>query len=443
MIPNTAEVFEKARAALAKGDVPQAFLALRPALEYPIANMLLDAEGWAVALSLFAEIAGHLVGEELAAKARAAKDPSDVSAQYELGYDLIDKGLPVVAATFLERANKLAPNQAGIVAELATALERGDRNEDACDVLRESPELLAAHFMLRYLLAFNAVCSGDLDEARRTLPTLAPGSTEQERYMVRTVRGMLARADVALAAPRARRLDKEDLRGWHFVITGGLLLHVSPHGFEHMHGRYAFVHDNPALCLEGIRKWIALATALAVAPPKILAAPGRDSAILARALASACDVPLAPWSENERGLVVAYDLSGLAPDVAQALAQHRPGQSLWAHASSWTEPFPFAPDVTTFLYQMNTAPWGGGMGIDPETRQVKNHPPDDAPEDVIAARVVAAELEASALDDTSDLVALATGARALPEELAPGLLRANGVRRKQFMHSPVKSNRFN
>ena len=53
---------------------------------------------------------------------------------------------------------------------------------------------------------------------------------------------MLARADIARAVTP---LDHQDLRGWHYVLTGGILAGLSPYGFDAgMTGRWAYVNDS-------------------------------------------------------------------------------------------------------------------------------------------------------------------------------------------------------
>src|SRR5258708_13714115 len=92
--------------------------------------------------------------------------------------------------------------------------------------------------------------------------------------------------------------DRRDLRGWHFVLTGGLLLHLSPHGFdEGMNGRYAFVQDSGALCLEGIQRLRAVLDTLKCTVPRVFELPERSSAILAHAVAQLLHCPLVPWPE--------------------------------------------------------------------------------------------------------------------------------------------------
>jgi hypothetical protein len=230
------------------------------------------------------------------------------------------------------------------------------------------------------------------------------------------------------------------------VITSGLLLHVSPHGFdEGMNGRYAFVQDTPELCLEGIERVRAVLDALEIAPPRIFALPERSSSILARATARILNCPLETWpvdGSDKPGLIVVYDIALLDEDILPTLARHRPGQILWNHASCWTEEQPISGDLTTFLYQVNYEPWGERMVVDPEQQQMVTEPPDERDEAVIAAEIVAATLEPGTLDDLPALIELARAAAATTGEAAPGLLCSGGRRKKQWSGSPVPSSRF-
>jgi hypothetical protein len=142
-----------------------------------------------------------------------------------------------------------------------------------------------------------------------------------------------------------------------------LLLHLSPHGLDQMNGRYAFVQDGDAVCLEGIRRAGSDAR-WGVKPPRVFLLPDRDSAILGHATARVLGVPAEPWPSEgiaSPGLIVAYDLDDVDPELCAKVSPHAPGQVLWCHAASWTTEPPFAADLTTYLYQINTSPWGPQM----------------------------------------------------------------------------------
>src|SRR5579883_272911 len=439
-----------AATALAAGDARAAFQQLREVLRYP-GQLGADRRRWTEALALFERISAALAGAAFAAKVvQVVADPDDVSALYALGDALVEQRLPAIAATILARANTLAPGRESIVTELMTALEMDLLNAEACRFLRAAPDLLARSFHCRYLLAFNAIMTGDLAEPRRLLPGLRMYHGEPYQGMTTALEGMLARAD---ALDGVAALDGRDLRGWHFVLNGSILLHLSPFGFdEGMHGRYAYIQDSDELCLEGIRRLAVALDALGLSPPRVFALPDRESAILAEAVAHLLELPVEPWVTGRDGvggtvapgLVVAYDLDRLPPEVLRSLTLQRPGQVLFSHATCWLSEPMFAADLTTYLYQVSRTPWETRLAVDPETRQVKESAPREGEVAELATRLVGTTLPAEALPkvDLAALRALAARAGTMTGDATAGALRSEGDRRRLRLGSPVPSNRF-
>ncbi len=428
--------------ALERGDLHEAFRHYRFVLARTDPACTVDQ--WRDAFALFARISTGIAGAEFASYInQTIDDPDDVQALYDLGYQLIEQSVFDIAAVPLARANRLHPGQEGIVCELVVALESDMRCHEAARVLNESPALLERSFTCRYLLAYNALMTGDRAEPRRLLPSLqGPGDANQV-FMARRIEGMLTRAD---AVEGVTTLDDHDLRGWHFVITGGLLLYLSPYGLdEPMHGRYAFVQDNVAVCLEGLRRLAAVLEAWNIRPPRVWRVDEPDSAALAYAAAEILGCPLVAWpaaGSNEAGLVPVYDVANLPEPIVVALREHRPGQVLWTQAACWTTEPPFAADLVTFLHQINVSPWGERRRVDPETKQMVKDPPSTAPPAERAKQVLEAPLEPDALTDLPALLELARSAARVTGEHGPGALRVDGLRRRQGTNSPVPSNRF-
>jgi len=210
------------------------------------------------------------------------------------------------------------------------------------------------------------------------------------------------------------------LRGWQYVLTGTLLAHQSPYGFdEPMHGRYAWLQDSVARIKTGLERVAPLARAIAA--PCVYALPGRASEIVAGALATLLDVPLAPWPAIgiPDGVIVAYDLAEIPGDALSRLSQRKEGQLFYAHASPWTRDCPVAPDVTTLLYESIVEPW---------------EPDGGAPEALAADIIGSPGLDAE--DLTCDeperwQLLVATAWPALP-----------GQRARFWAGGPVSSNRF-
>ncbi|MCP3100804.1 hypothetical protein LZ198_18190 [Myxococcus sp. K15C18031901] len=452
-----ADLRDQTLAALDSQETNKAFRTLRSVLRYPGMPELRTKENWSESWEVFARIAAEFAGEELAQQVRdVAPLPEDPEPYYDLGYELIEQGLNDLAATVLRRAFELAPDSEGIVYELVSALERIGAHGHAVRTLRAPPGLVDTRFMACYLLAYNSVMTGDLDELRRRLPLLErlrhipealPDQPPEQHVhldaMTVRLRRFLARAE---AVHRATPLDLTDLRGWQFVTTGTVLLHLSPYGFdEGMTGRYAFIQDSEGLCMEGLRRVEASLKHAGVRVPRVFVLPDQNSAILAHAAAKHLGVPAEPWPEggsDAPGLLVAYDLSDLDEELLSSLRNHQPGQVLWSHLTCWTEASPFAADLTTYLYQNKTTPWGERLMMNPETRKVERTQPDDRPVEALANDLLSAELEANALDDLPTLLALVDSLEDLTGDAAPGWARPAGFRPRHLTDSPVKSSQF-
>ena len=420
-------------ALLAAGDDRAAFDQLRAGLGWPTGKAIPPAElpRW---LELVGELAVRRGADPLAELAGAAvRDPDSPDRLYDLGYALIDAGAPAIAAAVLWRCLALVGDSEEVVCELVSALESALAYPDAVAVLEDLAALRARSFLCRYLYAFNAAMAGRLDITRGALAELSPESAETTGLRD-TIRGICERADrVAGICP----LDARDLRGWHYVLTGGLLSHQSPYGFDDpMHGRYAWLADSLPRLATGLDRLAQLVAPLAL--PCIYAPPGRDHEIIAEAAALRLGIPLAPWPAigvPAPGLIVMYDLAQLPSGDVARLVQRRPDQIVFAHASPWTSDSPLAPDLTTLLYQSLVAPWAAHTIVDPETRAISEAAPDERP-----AAEIAGELAASPGLDDAELTADEPARwAALVTEVWPP---APGPRSRLWAGGPVPSSRF-
>ncbi|MDO9017618.1 MAG: hypothetical protein Q8S73_36595 [Deltaproteobacteria bacterium] len=437
------ETLTEARRLLDSGDAMGAFRHLRPALAYP-APTLHEGVDFARAVGLFADVAGAIAGPELAATVAAASTrPDDVNALYDAAYALYESGLHDVAATHLDRANRLAPRQVALLSELVANLEALLRYGDAARVLDASGIVDQAP-LLTYLAGYSAMMLGDLDAARRRVGQLRDAPPDVA-FMRDALHGMLLRADALTAAGVA--LGPRSLTAWHAVINGTVLLHESPYGYdEGMSGRYAFVSDSPGLMREGVERLCAWLTAVGRRPSRVVAAPDRSSRILALATARRLQVPVVVWSPGEAsdGLVVAWDLDAVGdPGFLQALHEHAPDQVLFAHASAWVAPFAYAPDVTTLLYQTITHPYAGGaLRVDPATGQVGPVAADERDIAALADEVLRDDAGEASRTPLDDALAITHALAGLPAEHRLGFRRESGARRRQRAGSPVQSSRF-
>jgi hypothetical protein len=316
-----------------------------------------------------------------------------------------------------------------------SALERSLAYRDAQRLLEAHPHLVETSFLCRYLVAYNAAMAGDLATTRRHADALAPGD-EGEQFLASRITALLERADRVAGLCR---LDASDLRGWHYVLTGSLLTHLSPYGFdEPMRGRYAWLQDSPGRIRTGLDRLAEILAAWGERPECIYAPPGRDHEVLAHAAAAIFDVPVMPWPAvgmPAPGLVTIYDLATVDGRDLERLVVRRPGQIVYAHASPWTEDGPVAPDVTTLLHQSLTAPWGERLVVDADLATTGRAAADDRDPEVLGAEVAVAEgmgADEIAVDAVDTLAALAGRVGPPP----------HGRRERLWAGSPVQSNRF-
>jgi len=397
---------------MADGDDDQAELArLRARVGWPAGKELAEL---GPSIGQLAELARRRGAAQLADLADAAvRDPDSPDQLYELGYALIDAGAPSIAATVLWRCLALVGDSEEVVCELVSALESALAYADAFEILEEHAALRARSFLCRYLHAFNAAMAGRLDITRRALTLLGPDSPETAR-MAGVIATIVERADrLSGVLP----LDARDLRGWQYVLTGTLVLHQSPYGFEaEMRGRYAWLQDSLARIASGLDR----VAALVDGAPCIYAPPGRGHALVAEALAARLAIEVAPWPAvgvPAPGVIAVYDLADLAPPDLARIAERRPGQVLFAHASPWTHDSPVAPDLTTLLYQALVPPW------------------TDRPDrELVDALVLGPRLDAEELARDEQARWDALVARAWPPQ--------PGTRSRLWAGGPVPSNRF-
>ena len=416
-------------AAIAAGDDQTAFSQLRTRLSWPRGKDVADLATWLAIIGTLAARRGATTLADLAAAAVA--DPDSPDRLYELGYALIDAGAPAVAATVLWRCLALVGDSEEVVCELVSALESALEYRDALAILEEHTALRARSFLCRYLYAFNAAMSGRLDVTREALAALAPETPETE----------VMRAAIAAIVARAERvagvssLDDRDLRGWHYVLSGGLVIHQSPYGFDTpMHGRYAWLQDSASRIATGIDRLAQLAPNASC----VYAPPGRSHEIVAHAIAKRLGIPFAPWPAigvPAPGLVAIYDLTELPTTEVTRLLQRRPDQILFAHASPWTRDAAIAPDVTTLLYQSLVAPWAESTIVDPDTHEVRRAPADSRSAEALGASIA----ESPGLDDAE----LAADEPARWTQLVTRVWPLEpGARSRLWAGGPVPSNRF-
>jgi len=241
------EELAKARDLLAAGDVRSLLRHLHSAGDtLPPDEVARLAEG-AARLAEFDDLA------QAAAAVAEAGDHSgaeDARLLYAFGYACIDHGLSDLAVRPLARALELAPDSAAVLSELVVALEHDRQYARAVAVLEAHEPVMG--WLNRFQYVYNAIMAGALDKAAEGFGRLPEPKDAAWIPARQKVRRMLARADIARAVTP---LNHQDLRGWHYVLTGGVLESLSPYGFDAgMTGRWAYVGDSIDGCAAALQR---------------------------------------------------------------------------------------------------------------------------------------------------------------------------------------------
>jgi hypothetical protein len=284
--------------------------------------------------------------------------------------------------------------------------------------------------------------TGNIDEPRSLLPIIKKDPDDSIQYMYRMLNGMINRA---LPLRENGGLDNQDLRGWHLVLNGSILLHLSPYGFdEGMNGRYAFISDSYSLIKDGILRLRRILENTEIEVNTVVPLPDRASRILGIAASKLLNIPISDWNDfgpEDPGLIVAYDLHDIEdPELSVRLHNHHPKQILWAHATCWTIVYPYSADLTTYLYQSKTAPWDAQLLFNDDEVQMSSA--DESSENDLAEFIVNAERDESYFDDADALVELVECMKQIDDLDKPGIFQVSGKRLRLREGSPVRSNVF-
>ena len=444
MTQSIQETIEGARSALAQGDPSGSYRTLQ-AVFGRIPDQLEDRQLFCQAVGLLAQLSRAFGAGALAADLEYVQArPDDLDHLYESAYGLYEQGQHPPAVTLLTRANRLSPGSGAIVTELAGNLEQMMLYQEASRVLDQSG-LAASEPFCAYLSGYTRIMCGQIEQARERLRWLQaqPKLEDPLPEMCAALAGILARADALGQAGIA--LGTHSLTAWQAAICGTILLHECEEGYEDaMRGRYCYLGDGPSLMRLGLER-MALALPLIRSLPQVVAAPDRPSQILARAAAQMLQLPCVNWEPGREssGLIVAWTLESIEDQgFLSAISTHSRGGRLFVHGCSWTQPFPFAPDFTTLLYQHITNPWSGGaLRVDPETQKLAPASPDERPVEVLAEEILASPAESSR--SSPELISqILSACGHLPEAQQLGCYRGHGRRLLQRRGGPVLSNHF-
>jgi hypothetical protein len=206
---------------LASGDIPGLLRYLRAGGEARPLDEVARLVAGAARLAGFGDL------ERAAAAVAGHPGADDSLALCNFGCACTERGTGYLAVRPLTRALELAPGAGPALSELAAALEQDRQHARAVTVLEQHEAATGWHHRFQY--ACNALTGGRLDKAAEGFGRL-PGPQDAAWAPAREkVRRMLARAGTARTVTPP---GHSDLRGWHYVLAGGVLGSLSPYGFD-------------------------------------------------------------------------------------------------------------------------------------------------------------------------------------------------------------------
>jgi len=400
---------DAATVALDGGDPYTAFDHLNAVIGHP--NHPDDGGVFVAALEALARATGDIFPDATAAIGAVVAAPDDVDALYAAGYALNEAALPAFAASLLFRAGAIAPAELRVLTERATSLEMLGEYAAAARSVAQVHPALSEEFMPRYLHAFEGGLAGDLAPARALHPWLTKRAEgDAERFMAERIGAWIARADAICGVDG--QPGPKDLRGWHAVLFGGVVLEVADDADGAGLGRFGLVRESAASARRAITTVGATLEALGTPPERVYHLEERRSRALAEAAGAVWSAPVVAWTPaaTAPGVVVAFDLRKVGSDQQGGLREARPGVVLWDHACQWTVEARLTGDLTTALSQQVKPLW-------------------DQP-DAAVSEIAAAIAEADGEAHTDAVVAATKVARALAALGGP--LRDVGLRPKRW-----------
>jgi hypothetical protein len=403
---------------LDKNSAGYAMQAIKESLRYP--GQIESADELRTLMVLMSRCFAEFGDENLQQACKAvSQESANSDALYQLGFDLVAIQHPDLASAILSYALRQSPQDIRILYELTASLEIQGLYEVALKCLQESN---TEAFLARYLLAFNTLMAGDIGESKKITATLRVDS-ESANYKLKRLRDIFARAE---AIEGVTPLNPSDYRGWHFILTGGFLLHL-PDPTENSYGQYEHLEDSESLCKEGIYLLCAIFDNWKQEIPRILSFDNPESHRLGLAFSDYLGIPeKTVVIPDEAGLFVVYDHSNVICEVMDIVSKKQKGVQFYCHASQFTREYKVAPDFVNLFHSSIISPWSKHI-IFPRRPDLPTSASTETDEQ-LAERIVSSAIQESNLEDLKELLNLALAGKALAAANMPG----GTIREKQW-----------
>lgn len=320
---------------------------------------------------------------------RLAADPEDPECLYQIGYHFINMGRPDVARSFLEVCLKLSGEHPSVMYELGYCNYKDRKFGRAADLIKKATQNLDPEFVTaaELLLVECLLYADRVDEGKELLEMARDEFCEAgESNSVEALELMYARhGRIDIPKPW-------DLRTWHYVQHGGILLAQS--NKPNQHGIYEQVAMNE-LAVGGVLRLLASMIDGLKLPLDAVLHFNRESFILALAIGDLIKKPVRHWDQraNENEMLVVHDLHALAQTGLSPISREECAY-LFCFKAFPLQEYNILPDLLGLLAVHFRFPWQERIEMveksqgEIQTRQI--------PEDTRNPELIAAELAEAA-----------------------------------------------
>ncbi len=373
---NFAETIKLVKTYIAAKEYQEANRLLRKVVDYPT-DFIQYQETFPVIIDTFiALIENFNIPDALKAAKALQVNGLDAEELFNLAYALINAEWPEFAANIFRILYESGTRVESVVTEYAVALERSGWNEKSMNILQENLHIVEKSLYFSYVLAFNAMNSGYPIQTKKAFELMKKNYDSTQEYhttFLERIRNFIARYDRLFGK---LSIVNDDLRQWHYILNGSIVLYYSPYGWEQMHGRFGLIQESIGTLKIGLTRMAEAIQKLNLSVEHILYVDNYQSKILAKAFSELTKIPLKEISEknaNEKGLVVLYKRKNMSPELYEQLQQKHEGQYLWVHSWDWVNVHGYEADFITHLSQMTSDPW------EPSFRYNSDHSKSDEP----------------------------------------------------------------
>ena len=322
----------------------------------------------------------------------AIKNFKDGSEFYNLGYYYVSNGSYRLAIPFLQRANKLLPQDNDIALELAIALTAHYRPREAQEILEKLED--AGEFWVAYQYLW---CSLLLNKRKGIKEFIAfaekqfnadQGQDEDEIEEYTIALDKLQQCyDRLCLMDNLKNKPQSPIQQWQFVQYGGAILDyfeettVAGGRYVALVGQYSRVH----LIL---KKLVSMLDGLNRKPLMVISLEDRNSVILGKTLSRMLNVEFQLIDEENigynDGLIVASSANEFCYCEDIDFSGITKNQTVFAFNLNWLSDCCTAPDIAGMMTQSYFFPWESiGVNFNVDSEEGENPQPEKGDDEIV------------------------------------------------------------